>query len=54
MVTEPMLDMLIVFFKPNRNWSVKGKHTYEFSLGGDIGYRETLATDCNATQGWPW
>ncbi|MBJ9955361.1 MULTISPECIES: hypothetical protein [unclassified Acinetobacter] len=42
------------FFKPNRNWSVKGKHTYEFSLGGNIGYRETLATDCNATQGWPW
>lgn len=42
------------FFRPNRNWSVKGKHIYEFAIGGDIGYRETLATDCNLSQGWPW
>ena len=42
------------FFRPYRNWSVKGKHIYEFAIGGDIGYRETLATDCNLSQGWPW
>lgn len=24
------------FFRPNRNWSVKGKHIYEFAIGGDI------------------
>ena len=41
------------FFQPKKNWTVKGKHTYEFAVG-DIGYRETSATDCNLGQGWPW
>ncbi|MEN5173631.1 hypothetical protein ABE427_13005 [Acinetobacter higginsii] len=40
-------------FQPKKNWTVKGKHTYEYAVG-DIGYRETQATDCNLGQGWPW
>lgn len=41
------------FFQPKKTWTVKGKHTYEYAVG-DIGYRETQATDCNLGQGWPW
>lgn len=41
------------FFQGNKNWTVKGKHTYEFAVG-DISYRETSATGCNLGQGWPW
>ncbi len=40
-------------FQPKKNWTVVGKHTYEFAVG-DIGYRETIAYDCNLSQGWPW